>query len=341
MNDGEHRRRIGVLGAGSWGTTLANLLAREGHEVRVWSYEADLVERINATGENDRYLPGIRLSDGLRACAGIGETVAGADVVVSVSPSQHVRRVMTEAAATMRPDALVVSASKGIETRTLATMAEVLAEVLPGPAARRVCFLSGPSFALEVAQGQPTAVAVASASHAAAEEAQALFQTPVFRVYTNPDVRGIELAGALKNVIAVGAGMATGLGLGHNTLSALITRGLAEISRLGVALGADPLTFSGLAGMGDLILTCTGGLSRNRHVGEELGRGRPLEAILGEMAMVAEGVETTRAAHALAERTGVEMPITAEVHRVLFEGVHPRDAVENLMTRDPKPELWR
>jgi glycerol-3-phosphate dehydrogenase (NAD(P)+) len=340
MSEGERLRRIGVLGAGNWGTTLADLLARQGHEVRVWSFEADLVERINTTHENERYLPGITLSERLRATAEIAAAVTGADVVVSVSPSQHVRGVMAEAAAAMRPDALVVSASKGIETRTLATMAEVLAEVLPAPAAQRTCFLSGPSFALEVARGQPTAVAVASASAAAAGEAQALFQTPVFRVYTNPDVRGIELAGALKNVIAVGAGMATGLGLGHNTLSALITRGLAEIARLGVALGADPLTFSGLAGMGDLILTCTGGLSRNRHVGEELGRGRPLEAILGEMAMVAEGVETTRAAHALAQRTGVEMPITAEVHRVLFEGAHPREAVENLMTRDPKPELW-
>jgi glycerol-3-phosphate dehydrogenase (NAD(P)+) len=331
---------VAVVGAGSWGTTLANHLAKSGSTVRLWAYEADVVETINRERENRRYLKGIPLDARLTATGELADAVAGAEAIVSVSPSQHVRRIMAEAARTMPQDALVVSASKGIETTTLLTMAEVLEEVLPAPAARRLCYLSGPSFALEVAREQPTAVAVAGHDEEALQRVQRLFQTDYFRVYTNNDVRGVELGGALKNVMALAAGMASGLGLGHNTLAALITRGLAEMARLGTALGADPLTFAGLAGMGDLILTCTGALSRNRSVGFALGEGRTLAEILSEMEMVAEGVETTRAAHDLARKTGIEMPIVAEVHAVLFEDRPAREAVANLMLREPKPELW-
>lgn len=330
-----------VIGAGSWGTTLANLLAKKGFEVRLWSYEADVAEAIASRHENPRYLEGIALDEGLVATTDLGEAVGDAELVVCVTPSQFMRGVMEEAASRMRPDAFVVSASKGIETTTLKTMAEVLDDVLPAPAAAQACFLSGPSFAREVAQELPTAVALASRVESAARRGQELFQTDYFRVYTNPDVRGVELGGALKNVMAIAAGMATGLKLGHNAMAALITRGMAEITRLGEALGADPLTFAGLAGAGDLVLTCTGGLSRNRRVGIQLGEGRTLSEILEEMSMIAEGVETTRAAHRLAQDAGVEMPIVAEVHAVLFEGESPRPAVENLMLRDPKPEQWR
>ncbi len=332
---------VAVIGAGSWGTALANLLAKKGHTVRLWSHEPAVAAEIGATGENQRYLKGIPLDRRLEPTSDLAAAVADAGVIVSVSPSQFVRQVMSVAAESLRPDALVVSASKGIETTTLKTMAEVLDDVLPRPVALRASFLSGPSFALEVAREMPTAVAVASHSAEAAQLVQTLFQTDYFRVYTNLDVRGVELGGALKNVNALAAGMTTGLGLGHNTLAALITRGLAEIGRLGVAMGANPLTFAGLAGMGDLILTCTGELSRNRSVGVALGEGRSLSEILAGMTMVAEGVETTRAAHALAARTGIEMPIVAEVHAVLFEGRSPGAALENLMMRAPKSEIWR
>jgi glycerol-3-phosphate dehydrogenase (NAD(P)+) len=332
---------VAVVGGGSWGTALANLLANKGLPVTIWSYEADVAAAINEQHRNPRYLSDIELNPRLRATSSLAEAVDAAAFIVSVSPAQHTRAVMEQAAAHMPQDVLVVSASKGIETRSLKTMAQVHAEVLPRPAVTRACFLSGPSFALEVAQGQPTAVTIASHDAAAAAEAQELFQTPLFRCYTSSDVMGVELGGAVKNVIAVAAGMAAGLGLGHNATAALITRGLAEIARLGVKLGANPLTLSGLAGMGDLILTCTGGLSRNRHVGVELGHGRGLDEVLSEMTMIAEGVETTRAVHALAQRAGIEMPIVAEVHAVLFEGRTASDALENLMLREPKPELWR
>jgi len=333
--------RVAVIGAGSWGTALANLLSKKECEVTLWSFEADVAEAISRDHRNPRYLSEVPLHASLRATTALEEALDGADYVVSVSPAQHVRRVMSDAAAFMKPDALVIAASKGIETTSLQTMAQVHAEVLPRPAASRACFLSGPSFALEVAQEQPTAVTIASHDADAAAAAQQLFQTPYFRAYTSDDVVGVELGGALKNVIAVAAGMGVGLGLGHNATAALITRGLAEITRLGMRFGANPLTLSGLAGMGDLILTCTGGLSRNRHVGVELGRGRAIDDVLDEMTMVAEGVQTTRAAHALAQRAGIEMPIVAEVHAVLFEGQTAADALENLMLREPKPELWR
>jgi glycerol-3-phosphate dehydrogenase (NAD(P)+) len=333
------RERIGVIGAGSWGTALANLLAKQGHEVTVWSFEPDVADAINTRHENPRYLSEIRLSPELRASGDLRATVRDAGMLLSVSPAQHVRGVMTDAASAMRKDALVVSASKGIEQDRLSTMAQVLAQVLPSSAS--TAYLSGPSFALEVAQEMPTAVTIASHDEAVAARAQELFQTAYFRAYTSDDVVGVELGGALKNVIAVAAGMVAGLGLGHNTTAALITRGLAEITRLAIEMGANPLTLSGLAGMGDLILTCTGGLSRNRHVGVELGKGRSLDDVLAGMTMVAEGVATTRAAHALAQRTGIEMPIVSEVHAVLFENKPAREALEALMLREPKAELWR
>jgi glycerol-3-phosphate dehydrogenase (NAD(P)+) len=330
---------VAVIGAGNWGTALANLLAKKGAHVRLWAYEPNVADAINRRHENPLYLRGVPLHPALVATPDIARAVLDARTVVSVAPAQHVRRVLSHAVACMRGDALLISASKGIEKESLATMAEVIGDVAPGHA-ERACYLSGPSFALETARELPTAVTVASRDADAARAAQSLFQTPYFRVYTSDDVVGVELGGALKNVVAVAAGMAVGLGLGHNSTAALITRGLAEITRLGVARGANPLTFSGLAGMGDLILTCTGELSRNRHVGVELGRGRALEEILAETSMVAEGVDTTRAAHALARREDIEMPIVAEVHAVLFEGSTAKAAVENLMLREPKPELW-
>jgi glycerol-3-phosphate dehydrogenase (NAD(P)+) len=333
--------RVAVIGAGSWGTALANLLAKKDLPVRIWSFEADVAAGINRDRRNPRYLSDAELSPNIEATTSLAEAVRDATCVVSVSPAQHVRRVMTEAAASMRPDALVVGASKGIETGSLKTMAQVHADVLPRDAAARATFLSGPSFALEVAEEHPTAVTIASHDAESAVQAQQLFQTSYFRCYTSTDVVGVEIGGALKNVMAIAAGMCVGLGLGHNATAALITRGLAEMARLGMRLGANPLTLSGLAGMGDLILTCTGALSRNRHVGVELGRGRTLEDVLSGMTMVAEGVETTRATHELARRADIEMPIVAEVHAVLFEGGTAAAALENLMLREPKPEFWR
>jgi glycerol-3-phosphate dehydrogenase (NAD(P)+) len=332
--------RVAVVGAGSWGTALANLLARKGVPVTLWSHEADVAEGIEREHRNPRYLAEVALDPRLRATPEMAEAVDGAEVVVSVSPSHVVRPVMAQAARSMRADALVVSASKGIETDSLRTMDGVLEDVLPREAALGATYLSGPSFALEVGLGQPTAVTIASRSARAAERAQELFQTDYFRVYTSSDVAGVELGGSLKNVIAIAAGVVEGLGFGSNTRAALITRGLAEITRLGVDLGANPLTFAGLAGMGDLILTCTGALSRNRSVGLELGQGRSLEEILAGMTQVAEGVRTARSAHDLALRRGIEMPIVHAVHAVLFEGLDPRAGVERLMLREPKAEHW-
>lgn len=332
--------RVAVVGAGSWGTALANLLARKGVPVTLWSHEADVAEGIEREHRNPRYLAEVELDPRLRATPEMAEAVDGAEVVVSVSPSHVVRAVMAQAARSMRPDALVVSASKGIETDSLRTMDGVLEDVLPREAALGATYLSGPSFALEVGLGQPTAVTIASRSARAAARAQELFQTDYFRVYTSSDVAGVELGGSLKNVIAIAAGVVEGLGFGNNTRAALITRGLAEMTRLGVDLGANPLTFAGLAGMGDLILTCTGALSRNRSVGMELGQGRSLEDILAGMTQVAEGVRTARSAHDLALRRGIEMPIVHAVYAVLFEGLDPRAGVERLMLREPKAEHW-
>lgn len=331
--------RIAVLGAGSWGTALADLLARKGEtEVRLWAFEPDVVEAVNRKHENPAFLAGVSLSPRLRAFADPCEAVDGAGFVVSAPPSHVLRQVLGRVRLAVRPGTLVVSATKGIENDSLALMSEVVAQTLPEV---RFAALSGPSFAVEVAAGQPTAVVAAARDETAARDAQQLFATPRFRVYSNRDVVGVELAGALKNVIAIAAGILEGLGLGHNPRAALITRGLAEITRLGVAMGADPLTFAGLAGMGDLVLTATGGLSRNRSLGLALARGETFEAYRATHRSVAEGANTSRAGAALARRVGVEMPITQQVCDVLFGGKSPRDAVPELMTRELKSEQWR
>lgn len=331
---------VGVVGAGSWGTALAAVLAKKGHRVSIWAREAEVVADIQEVHENRAFLPGARLPDSLEASTRLQDVVAGKEMVLSVVPSQFVSSVFGGVAEVLHPNVQVISASKGIEVSTGKRMDEVLSGFLTPDQAHRLTFLSGPSFAKEVAEEEPTAVVVASRSNGAAEAAQAAFQTGYFRVYTNPDVLGVELGGALKNVIALAAGAVAGLGFGHNTLAALITRGLAEITRLGVAMGADPATFSGLAGMGDLVLTCTGALSRNRTVGYRLGRGETLQEILAEMRGVAEGVRTVQAVRELARAVRVEMPISEEVHALLWEGRTPAEAVRNLMLREPKPEVW-
>ncbi len=330
--------RVGVVGAGSWGTALATVLSKKGHEVCLWAFEPEVAEQITRGHENVSYLSGIALPENLRSTANLATALEGAEIVVSVSPAQVVRAVMAEAAPFIDDHALIVSASKGIETSTLHRMDEVMSEVLSPAQIEGFTVLSGPSFALEVAREIPTAVVAASGNPAAALAVQDLFQTDYFRVYTGSDVIGVELGGALKNVIALGAGVAAGLQCGHNTLAALVTRGLAEMRRLGVAMGAHASTFSGLAGMGDLFLTCTGTLSRNRTVGYRLGQGEALDTILGEMSAVAEGVATANAVHDLAARYGVDMPIAEEVFGILTQGTDPGRAVKNLMQRDPKPE---
>ncbi len=330
--------RIAVLGAGSWGTTLADLLARKGHEVTIWAYEAEVVESINRSHENALFLPGARLAPGLVATGDAVEAVRGVPVVLSVAPSQVVRSVISGVRGAVADGTLVVSATKGIENESLALMSEVIGELLPRA---RFAALSGPSFAQEVFEGQPTAVVAAAGTLDAARETQEIFATRRFRVYTNRDVVGVELAGALKNVIAVAAGMLEGLGLGHNPRAALITRGLAEIMRLGLAMKADAMTFAGLAGMGDLILTTTGSLSRNRALGLAVARGETLDQYNARHRTVAEGAYTSRAAAALAVKLGVEMPVTEKVCQILFAGKTATESMEELMERDLKSEQWR
>lgn len=330
--------KIGVIGAGSWGTTLANLLAKKGPDVTLWAYEPELVAEMRVTRVNTLFLPGVELSSNLAFTNSLEEAATGKDLLVLVSPSQVMRSVLTQLTPFLRPGVILVNASKGIELDTLMTMDQVCAAVLPPELAGRFCVLSGPSFAREVAQEMPTAVVAASADPEAAALVQRLFTASYFRVYTNSDVVGVEIGGALKNVIALAAGISDGLGLGHNTRAALITRGLAEMNRLGRAMGAEAATFAGLAGMGDLVLTCTGDLSRNRTVGMKLGQGMRLAEILGEMRMVAEGVKTAESAWRLAGRIGVDMPITQKVYQVLYEDKPARQAVLELMTRDPKAE---
>lgn len=333
--------KVAVLGAGSWGTALAKLLADKGFETRLWSRREDQARAIQEKRVNEDYLPGAVLPPTLTATHDLERALAGADLVVVVVPTVGLREVLDQAVPLFPKGAPIVSATKGIEEGTLKLVSEIFEEHLPPEEHGRLTYLGGPSFAKEVADRVPTVVCVAGRDEATVKRVQDWFWTDRFRVYRTDDVIGVELGGALKNVIAIAAGVADGMGLGHNSRAGLITRGLAEITRLGVTLGANPLTFAGLAGMGDLILTCTGELSRNRKVGIAIGRGRKLAEILEGMKTVAEGVETTRAAHALAGRHGVEMPIVAQVHAVLFEGADPRAAVENLMLREPKAELWR
>jgi glycerol-3-phosphate dehydrogenase (NAD(P)+) len=329
--------RIAVIGAGSWGTTVAGLAARNGTTV-LWARRPELVAAINDRHENSDYLPRHRLPDSLRAVADAAEAVAGADAVVMGVPSHGFREVLGTVAPHLPDGIPVVSLTKGIEAGTLLRMTEIMAETLARPGGERLGVLTGPNLAGEVIEGQPTAAVIAMADEAVATRLQDAFMSPSFRVYRNPDVVGCELAGALKNVMAIAAGMARGLGFGQNTLAALITRALAELARLGVALGGRAETFAGLAGMGDLIATCQSDRSRNNQVGMALARGQKLDEIVAEMRMVAEGVKTAKPVLDLAGPLGVEMPIASEVARVLHEGAHPRDVVLRLMTRQAKSE---
>lgn len=327
--------RCAVVGGGAWGTALADLLARNGHACVLWAREADVVDGINSRHENAHFLAGAALHETLRASGDLCGAVRGAELVALAAPSHVLRAVARSAADGVAPGATLVVATKGIERETLAIMTRVVDEELPG---RGVVALSGPSFAAEVVARQPTAIVAASMSEAAATLTQRAFSSQEFRVYTNDDVMGVELGGALKNVMAVATGIAEGLGLGFNSRAALITRGLAEMTRLGTALGARPATFAGLAGIGDLVLTCTGALSRNRAVGVELGQGATLEQVLAGRDTVAEGILNTQSAQALARREAVEMPIVNAVHRILFEGQPARRAIGDLMARELRAE---
>lgn len=324
-----------IVGAGAWGTALADLVARNGHRAVLWAREPDVVADVNAHHTNSRFLNGAALSPSLTATDDLALAVRDAATITFVAPSHVLRAVIRSAALSVREDAILIVATKGIERESFALMTDIVAEELPG---RPVVALSGPSFAAEVAQRQPTAVVAASREEAAAIRTQQLFSSAEFRVYTQRDVVGVELGGALKNVMAVATGVLDGLGLGFNPRAALITRGLAEMTRLGVALGAEPSTFAGLAGMGDLVLTCTGSLSRNRTVGVEIGQGRPIDEVLHARETIAEGVITTQSAHALALARGVEMPIVRTMHRILFEAMPPRDAIAELMARALRAE---
>jgi glycerol-3-phosphate dehydrogenase (NAD(P)+) len=339
--------QIAVIGAGAWGTSLAIVLGRKGtHRVRLWAHEKEVRDSISSHRVNEFFLPGHSIPDSVSIAHSLEDALRDAAIVVSVMPSQHCRGLFEQMRPFCKPSMLFVSAAKGLEETTLLRMTEVIASVTgaqsPGSHEGfqpRIGALSGPTFAKEVARGDPTAITIASQYPALAETVQREFSDPYFRVYTNADVAGVELGGALKNIIAIAAGVCDGLGLGHNSIAALITRGLAEITRLVVACGGRQDTMAGLAGLGDLVLTCTGGLSRNRSVGVELGRGRKLEDIIAGMhGMVAEGVFTTHSAVELAHTRKVEMPITEQMDAILHRGKSPRDAIHDLMTRSAKSE---
>jgi len=329
---------IAVIGAGGWGTVLSLTLARLGHAVRLWAYEAEVAESIRVRHENELFLPGIQLPESLTVTNDLEEALEGAAIVVTAMPSHVCRTLHEQMLPHLNPAMTFVSATKGLETDRLLRMSEVIGEVLGPKFPPRLAVLSGPSFAREVACGQPTAIVVASEDRPTSRLVQKEFSSQSLRLYTSGDVVGVELGGAVKNVIALAAGVVEGLGLGANPRAALITRGLAEMTRLACACGAQRETLGGLTGMGDLVLTCTGALSRNHQVGIELGKGRKLAEIIGSMRTVAEGVKTTRATVALAARQGVEMPITQQVHRILEGEVSPRDAIRELMERSLKDE---
>ncbi len=322
-----------MLGAGAWGTALAKVLADKHFPTRVWSHRPEVADTINREHKNVRYLPTAELPETLTATHDLGDALAGAELVVVVIPSHGLRAVMRDARAHMPDKALICSASKGIENESLMMMSDLLLEELGHHVQPRLTYLSGPSFAKEVAQRMPTTVVVAGTSERETEAVQRAFATDRFRTYASHDVTGVEIGGAVKNVIAIAAGVCEGLGFGHNTRAGLITRGLAEIGRLAARKGANPLTLAGLAGMGDLVHTCTGELSRNRTVGVELGKGRKLGDILSTLGHVAEGVKTTKSTYDLGSRLGVDMPITGEVYRILYEDKPPQQAVVDLMSR--------
>lgn len=333
---------IAIVGGGAWGTGLAIVLGRKGtHHVRLWAHETDVCESISKSHVNERFLPGHRIPDTVDASNDLASILRSARIVVSVMPSQHCRQLFERMKPHLQQGTLIVSATKGLEESSLQRMTEVIASVMNQKMDSRhsIGALSGPSFAQEVARGDPTAITIASQDPALLQTVQQEFSDSAFRVYTNTDVVGVELGGALKNIIAIAAGISDGLGFGHNSVAALITRGLAEMTRLVVACGGRAETMAGLAGLGDLVLTCTGGLSRNRSVGVELGRGRKLPDIIAGMhGMVAEGVLTTTAAVGLAHARGVEMPITEQMHAILHDGKSPREAIQELMTRSGKSE---
>jgi glycerol-3-phosphate dehydrogenase (NAD(P)+) len=331
-------KQLSVIGGGSWGTALAVVLAPRFEQVRLWVYEQDLAARMNTTRINDIYLPDTPLPANVTAEPDLQSAATGADILLGVMPSHHARRVYTQLLPALTPGTLFVSATKGLENGSLKRVSEVMADVIGASFAPRVGVLSGPTFAKEIGRGEPAAIVISSHDADLARTVQAAFAGPTFRLYTNNDPIGVELGASLKNVIAIAAGVCAGLGLGANTMAALITRGLAEITRLAVAAGGQPRTLSGLAGLGDLVLTCNGTLSRNRTVGFELGRGRSLEEILSGMRMVAEGVQTTYAAMDLATRLGVELPITRQMYAVLKEGKSPREGLRELMERSLKEE---
>jgi glycerol-3-phosphate dehydrogenase (NAD(P)+) len=330
--------RITIIGGGAWGTGLAIVLGRKGtHRVRMWAHEVEVCESVNKRHVNERFLPGCVIPEPVVADTNLNEVLEGAEIVVSVMPSQHCRKLFTQMRPLIPSRALIVSATKGLEEGSLLRMSEVIREILKKDGG--IGALSGPSFAQEVARGDPTAITVASNDSSVLAAVQQEFSDPRFRIYTNTDVVGVELGGALKNIIAIAAGICDGLGLGHNSIAALITRGLAEMTRLVVACGGRADTMAGLAGLGDLVLTCTGGLSRNRSVGVELGRGRKLPDIIDNMhGMVAEGVFTTTAAVGLARARNVEMPITEQMHTIFHEGKSPSKAIQELMSRTGKSE---
>jgi glycerol-3-phosphate dehydrogenase (NAD(P)+) len=334
--------QIAVIGGGAWGTGIAIVLGRKGtHHVRLWAHETDVCDSINQHRVNEKFLPGRRIPESVTASNDLATTLSGAQIVVSVMPSQHCRHLFAQMRPLIPRQALIVSATKGLEEGSLQRMTEVITQVLMSGdgTAPAVGALSGPSFAQEVARGDPTAITIASQDAALLRTVQQEFSDASFRVYTNNDVVGVELGGALKNIVAIAAGICDGLGLGHNSVAALITRGLAEMTRLVVACGGRAETMAGLAGLGDLVLTCTGGLSRNRSVGVELGRGGKLSEIIAAMhGMVAEGVFTTTAAVGLAKARGVEMPITEQMHAILHQGKSPSEAIQELMTRSGKSE---
>jgi glycerol-3-phosphate dehydrogenase (NAD(P)+) len=336
--------KIAILGAGSWGTALAVVLTRtkKAHEIALWAHNAALAEDMEHDRENKTYLPGISLPAAIRVTHEIPAAMEQARLIIGAMPSVHARAIYSQALPFITPEMVFVSATKGLEPSTHLRMSKVLAQVLmqgsSAAVAQRIAVLSGPSFAAEAARGEPTAVVLASQDAALAAELQEEFAGPTFRLYTNDDVLGVELAGAMKNVMAIAAGACQGLGLGSNPLAALITRGLAEMTRLAVALGAHRETLSGLAGLGDLVLTCTGALSRNRHVGIELGKGRRLDEILANMRMVAEGVETTAPLLALAREHQIDLPITEQVDAILHHGKSPKDAIRDIMERPLKRE---
>ena len=331
--------KISVLGAGSWGTALAALLASKGYAVTIWAYEDEVCRQINEGSENVTYLPGFKLSGNLKASSSIEDVIGSSQLVLSVVPSHVARNILSKAAGLITADHIFVSATKGIEIDTLMTNSQIVEEILPERVADNAAYLSGPSFAREVAAQLPTAVTVASKSTEIAKKVQKIFSTSYFRVYSSNDIIGLEVGGSIKNVIALGAGISDGLGFGYNARAALITRGLAEMTRLGLALGAKASTFSGLSGMGDLVLTCTGDLSRNRSVGIKIGEGEKIDAILSDMNMVAEGVKTAKAAYLLAEKLRIDMPICESIYKILYEDMEPREAVSSLMARDLKEEI--